>query len=115
MFLEDVDISAQIRKAGWKVRFTPKVSIIHHEGASVSKNFLKSLVEYRKSQLYFYKKYYGRLGLAGLKIFLRCKYLKNLFMSWLIREFYLTSGREGEESNPEELNREVLNLLRNYR
>ena len=114
MFLEDVDMSTQIRKAGWKVRFTPKASIIHYEGASVSKNPLKSALEYRKSQLYFYKKYYGRLGLAGLKVFLLCKYFKNLFMSWLVIGFSLKSGG-GEENNPGKLNREVLNLLRNYR
>jgi len=115
MFFEDVDMSTQIRKTGWKVRFTPKASIIHHEGASVSKNFFKSKLEYRRSQLYFYEKYYGGLGLAGLKIFLLCRYFKNQFMSWLVRGLSLTSGVGGEESNSEKLNREVLNLLRNYR
>lgn len=115
MFLEDVDMSTQIRKAGWKVRFTPKASIIHHKGASVSMNFSKSALEYRRSQLYFYKKYYGRLGLVGIKIFLMCKYFKNLFMSWLVRGFFLTPGGRREENNPEKLNHEVLNLLRNYR
>ena len=115
MFLEDVDMGAQIRKAGWKVRFTPKASIIHHEGASVSKNFLKSALEYRKSQFSFYKKYYGGLGLAGIKIFLLCKYLKNIFMSWMARGFFSISLREEEVSSSKKHNREVLNLLRSYK
>jgi len=114
MFLEDVDMGAQIRKSGWKVRFTPKASIIHHEGASVSKNFLKAALEYRRSQLYFYKKYYGRLGLAALKIFLLCKYFKNLFVFWLVGRFFL-KPRKGSEENSKKLNREVFNLLRNYK
>ena len=115
MFFEDVDMSTQIRKAGWKVRYTPQASIIHHEGASVSKNFLKSALEYRRSQLYFYKKYYGRWGLTGLKVILLCKFFKNIFMFQLVRGFSLTSGEREEKSDLEKLNREVLSLLRNYK
>ena len=115
MFFEDVDMGTQIRKSGWKVQFTPKASIIHHEGASVSKNFLKSIIEYRRSQLYFYKKYYGRLGLFGLRIFLLCKCFKNLVMFWLIKRFSEASKEEGVDNNAEKINREILNLLRNYR
>ena len=115
MFFEDVDMSTQIRKAGWKVRFTPQASIIHHEGASVSKNLLKSALEYRRSQLYFYKKYYGKLGLAGLKIYLLCTYFKNISMSWFVKRLFLTPGIGGGESNPKKLNHEVLDLLRNYK
>ncbi len=114
MFLEDVDLGAQIRKAGWKVRFTPKASIIHHEGASVSKNFLKSALEYRKSQLYFYEKYYGKAGLAGLKLFLFCKFFKNLVLSRLISGFISEDDKKSEEAISEKINREVLNLLRNH-
>jgi hypothetical protein len=115
MFFEDVDMSAQIRKAGWKVRFTPDASIIHHEGASVSKNFLKSTLEYRRSQLYFYKKYYGEFGLRGLKIFLLFKYFKNLFIASLTRVFSLVPMDDIEVSSSEKLHREILNLLWNYR
>ena len=115
MFFEDVDISTQIRNAGWKVRFTPKASIIHHEGVSVSENFFKSALEYRRSQLYFYEKYYGRLGLAGLKVFLLCKYFKNLFISWFVRKVSLIFGGRGEENDLAKFNREILNLIRNYR
>ena len=115
MFLEDVDLGAQIRKAGWKVRFTPKASIVHHEGASISKNFLKSALEFRRSQLYFYKKYYGQPGLAGLKLFLLCKFFKNLVMSRLVSGFSSVGDEKSEEATLEKLNREVLNLLRNYK
>ena len=115
MFLEDVDMSTQIRKAEWKVRFTPKASIVHHEGASVSKNFLKSALEYRRSQLYFYEKYYGKPGLAGLKLFLFCKFFKNLVMSRLVRGISSARNEKSEEAPLEKLNREVLNLLRNGR
>ncbi len=100
MYFEDVDISLQLRLKGWGVRFTPKASIIHHQGISGSRLRYQTALAQRKSQLYFYKKYYGQLGLIFLKIYLYCKFSRN------------PGGDENKDT--EHFNREVLAMIKNY-
>ena len=70
MYLEEVDLGVRIKRKGWKVVYTPHAAIIHYGGVSTGKND-RAAMEYRKSQLYFYKKHYGNWGLMGLKCYLR--------------------------------------------
>lgn len=74
MYNEDVDLCYRLRQKGWKIFYTPEAEIVHLEGKSASNEAEKVLIEYRRSQLYFYSKYYGRWGLSLLKIYLLFKF-----------------------------------------
>jgi GT2 family glycosyltransferase len=74
MYFEDIDLCRQIKNAGWKIHFNSEFTIIHYGGVSAKKNILRVLVEYRRSQIYFTKKYYGLNGVLSLKALLLMKY-----------------------------------------
>lgn len=70
MYFEDVDLCTRIRKKDWRIHYFPKVSIVHYHGKSVETNVPTSLLEYRRSQLYFTKKYYGIIGESFVRVYL---------------------------------------------
>jgi hypothetical protein len=74
MYSEDVDLCHRLSQKGWKIFYTPDVEIMHLEGKSASTNIGRVQIEYRRSQLYFYRKYYGKWGLFLLKVYLLCKF-----------------------------------------
>lgn len=74
MYFEDVDLCARMRKLGWKIHFCSEASITHYGGVSAQKNILHVMVEYRHSQIYFTRKYYGVWGVLLLKLLLLSKY-----------------------------------------
>lgn len=76
MFFEEVDLSIRVRELGWKVLYTPDAEIIHFGGTSTSTNNYRALIEYRRSQLYFYKKHYGKPGEMLIRLYLYAKVLK---------------------------------------
>jgi GT2 family glycosyltransferase len=79
MYLEDVDLCATVRELGYRVLYTPDAEIIHLKGKSVESNVERVALEYRRSQLYFYLKHYGRGKLRLLKGYLLVK----LMLGWL--------------------------------
>lgn len=78
MYFEDIDLCRRISDAGWGIHYEPDTTILHYGGISAKKNILKILVEYRRSQLYFTRKYYGLNGILLLKSLLIIKSLANL-------------------------------------
>ncbi len=62
MFLhfEDIDWCTRARQNNWTILYNPFQRVIHLNGKSMSMNMNRSLIEYRKSQLLFYKTYYGK-------------------------------------------------------
>jgi GT2 family glycosyltransferase len=81
MYFEDIDLCRQMKNGGWKVHFISDVTIVHYGGVSAKKNILNVLVEYRHSQIYFTRKYYGLKGVLALKSMLLVKYGVN-FVRW---------------------------------
>ena len=75
MYLEDVDICKRIKDKGWGIWFLPTASIVHYHGKSVKENSFICRLEYRRSQIYFTKKYYGRAGETGIRVFLFLKFI----------------------------------------
>ena len=59
MYTEEVDLCYRIRQLGYSVLYTPEAEIIHFGGRSTETNIAKTVIEYRRSQLYFYKTHYG--------------------------------------------------------
>ncbi|NIQ01041.1 MAG: glycosyltransferase [Nitrospinaceae bacterium] len=113
MYLEDIDLGVGMRQLGWEVCFTPAAAVIHYEGASSAKNLFRTALEYRKSQLYFYKKHYGRSGLFRLRVYLYGKLFKLRLQSQIQRWMSRTSPAAIEET--EKLNREIFRIVRDYR
>lgn len=74
MYFEDIDLCRRIKDAGWKIHYNSDITLIHYGGVSAKKNMLRVLVEYRRSQIYFTKKYYGFFGVLALKSLLLAKY-----------------------------------------
>ncbi len=59
LFFEDIEWCARARGAGWKVLYNPHVRVVHRGGQSVARNPVQGLLEYRRSQLRFYRTQYG--------------------------------------------------------
>jgi GT2 family glycosyltransferase len=57
LYEEDVDLCVRVRKAGWRVAFTPAAEVVHHLGSSVTGGV--GGLEYHRSHLRFYAKHHG--------------------------------------------------------
>lgn len=78
MYFEDIDLCRRLERTGWKVHYDSDTTIVHYGGISARKNILHVLIEYRHSQIYFTRKYYGWKGVFLLKVLLFVKYGMNL-------------------------------------
>lgn len=81
LYFEDIDLCVRMRKKGWKVVFFPGVRVIHTGGAATSGRKFQTRLEYRRSQLYFYRKHSSRLSVLLLKLYLRL----NFFLLFLFK------------------------------
>lgn len=86
MYFEDIDLCRRVKESGWKIHYSSDITIVHFGGVSAKKNILRVLVEYRRSQIYFTRKYYGILGVLILKSLLLFKYGSN-FLQWGLAYF----------------------------
>lgn len=87
LFFEDIDLCLRLKKKGYRLIFDPRIKIRHVGGASTSRQKLVSRLEYRRSQVYFYRKHNSRLSLFLLKLYLRLAFI-------LSRLFVLRTGEE---------------------
>lgn len=71
LYFEDIDLCRRIKKRGYRLAYLPVVSAFHKGGAATSRLKLMSRLEYRKSQLYFYRKHSSRLSFILLGLYLR--------------------------------------------
>ncbi len=81
MYFEDIDLCRRITEASWQIHYCQDISILHYGGISAKKNILRVLVEYRRSQIYFTRKYYAFSGVLVLKSLLLFKSVFN-FVRW---------------------------------
>lgn len=75
LYFEDIDWCRRIQQQGWEIRYEPGVRIIHHGGQSAQRHLIDALVAYRRSQLYFCRKYFGTPALLALKALVAAKSL----------------------------------------
>ncbi len=65
LYEEDVDLCLRLRKAGWRIVFTPRAEVVHRLGASMETAPSRARIEYHRSHLLFYRKHNGAI-LTGL-------------------------------------------------
>jgi GT2 family glycosyltransferase len=76
MYFEDSDFCLRLLKKGYRSVYLPKCSLIHARGASRTKQSEdKIAAEYRRSQLYYYKKHKSMVQTMMLRFYLTVKYL----------------------------------------
>ncbi|MBI3252500.1 MAG: glycosyltransferase family 2 protein [Candidatus Omnitrophica bacterium] len=98
MYFEDIDLCRRIKDVGWRIHYNSDITLIHYGGVSAKRNMLRVLVEYRRSQIYFTKKYYGFAGVATLKWLLFLKYTFYLVHSGAAYLRDLVFASEAKES-----------------
>lgn len=81
MYFEDIDLCRRVWNEGFAVQYSPDVTLVHYGGESAKQNLMKVMTEYRRSQIYFTRKYYGYIGEFFIRGLLLLKYLFNL-MKW---------------------------------
>jgi len=79
MYIEDVDLCQRVHRAGYKVVYLPRASVIHHIGRSSRTLPSRSIVARHRSMWHYYKKYLRKnvvvdVTVAG-GIATRCGYL----------------------------------------
>ncbi|OBQ05010.1 MAG: glycosyltransferase [Anabaena sp. LE011-02] len=75
MYFEESDLCQRVRNKGYKILYTPYISLIHIRGYSVNKISNRMAVEYRRSQIYYYHKHRPMWEILMLKIYLLFKFL----------------------------------------
>ncbi len=73
LFFEDMDWCLRARELGHKLYHTSEVQVRHIHGASVNQDPESTEIEYRRSQCYFTKKYFGGFRLLLLRFYLTAK------------------------------------------
>ena len=74
IYFEDIDLCARIRAAGWRLLFVPSVEVRHEGGATTTatpERRAESRIEYRRSQLYYYRKHASRASRRLLRASIR--------------------------------------------
>ena len=91
LYLEDSDVCARLRKAGWQVVFWPGARLVHHLGRSSASQPGTIALLYRQSQLLFYAKHGSPLDRALIHLYLRIRFWRIYLLprSPHEREFYL--------------------------
>jgi GT2 family glycosyltransferase len=70
LYEEDADLCQRLRRAGWRIAYTPQAEVVHRLGASMAKAPALSRIEYQKSHLRYYAKHNGPLRLWLLRAYL---------------------------------------------
>jgi GT2 family glycosyltransferase len=90
LYFEDIDLCRRMREIGFKLWFDPRVEVYHTGGAVTSRQKRGSRLEYRRSQLYYYKKHTSRASLHLLICYLKWNF-------FLLRAFHPRRRRERSE------------------
>jgi N-acetylglucosaminyl-diphospho-decaprenol L-rhamnosyltransferase len=73
LYEEDVDLCLRLRRAGWRVVFTPAAEVVHHLGRSMDTAPARARLEYHRSHLRFYSKHNPVAQRLALRAFLAAK------------------------------------------
>ncbi|MDF5735649.1 MULTISPECIES: glycosyltransferase family 2 protein [unclassified Nostoc] len=74
MYFEESDLCQRAQYQGYKIIYTPDVSLIHLKGYSIQKAANIMAIEYRRSQIYYYQKHRPLWENILLRIYLFYKF-----------------------------------------
>lgn len=80
LYFEDIDWCLRAKEKGYSIYHTSEVQVRHAHGASVAKDPELAEIEYRRSQCYFTKKYFGGFTLFKLRWYLTLKMMGRWFI-----------------------------------
>lgn len=98
MYFEEADLCQRSQYLGWKVIYEPRVSLIHLHGASTKQLPQQMLLEYRRSQVYYYQKHRPLWEQKFLQLYLVIKF------SYL----WLTSGLSNQHLDKDTAHQVIL-------
>lgn len=75
MYSEELDLCRRVKEAGWKIVYLPEAKIIHHVGKSSEQVVAARHIHFQTSKVHYFRKYYGRMTAASLRLFLLGSYL----------------------------------------
>jgi N-acetylglucosaminyl-diphospho-decaprenol L-rhamnosyltransferase len=61
MYVEEIDLSWRLKRAGWKVHYLPELTVLHHAGASTRQRPAAMRTELFRSRRLFNRRYRGPL------------------------------------------------------
>ena len=96
MYFEESDLCQRARDAGWQIVYHPQISLVHLKGQAAQQIFNRILVEYRRSQVFYYQKH-------------RPLWEQLLLRFYLIAKFSISFLR-----SPNPFNREVIFLVLDF-
>ena len=67
LYEEDVDLCLRVRRAGWRVVYTPAAEVRHALGRSMAQAPARARLEYDRSHLRYYRKHNGAAQTALLR------------------------------------------------
>jgi GT2 family glycosyltransferase len=73
LYFEETDLCARLQAGGWEVHIVPDAEVVHFGAASTSQVRGRMAVEYFKSTLWFYRRYYSGPRLAFWILLMRIK------------------------------------------
>jgi hypothetical protein len=74
MYFEESDLCQRAQYQGYKIIYTPHVSLIHLKGYSIQKAANAMSIEYRRSQIYYYQKHRPGWEQLLLRVYLLYKF-----------------------------------------
>ncbi len=81
MYFEESDLCQRAQNIGYKILYTPDVSLIHLKGYSIQKAANAMAVEYRRSQIYYYQKHRPLWEQLVLRLYLLYKFSREFVTS----------------------------------
>ena len=80
LYEEDLDLCVRMRRAGWRLLFTPAAEVVHQLGRSMQKAPALARLEYDRSHLRYYRKHNG----LGWALAMRAALLARASIGWLL-------------------------------
>jgi hypothetical protein len=81
LYEEDADLCLRLRRAGWRIAFTPEAEVVHRLGRSMAQAPARARAEYHRSHLRYYRKHNGPLATLGLRAAIAAPALARLVSS----------------------------------
>jgi GT2 family glycosyltransferase len=69
LYQEDVDLCLRVRRAGWRILFTPRAEVVHLLGRSMAEAGARPRIEYHRSHLRFYRRHNGLRATLLLRLY----------------------------------------------